>query len=129
MGVHYFLSRIIVISAILAGFTMTGCASSVRSVNLKINTEPEGAHVIYRLTDLEQVGHSEWIYLGNTPYRGVRMVDESQIDDGSKISIKVMRAGYYDQLKEWNGRDFLDESEELGVIFWTPSLVPQSDRN
>ncbi len=102
---------------------LTGCSSSVRNVQFKINTEPEGAHVVYRFTGDEQDSLAEWIYLGNTPYRGVRVLDESEMSDNTKIMLKVMHAGYYDQVREWGGTSFVQEADERGHIFWTPYLV------
>jgi len=45
------------------------------------------------------------------------------MDSGDRVSFKVMRNGYLDQVKEWSGEQFLDEYDEQGVIFWTPRLI------
>ncbi len=104
-------------------FSLSACGSSVKNVQFKINTEPEGAHLVYRQVDKQKESTADWIYLGNTPFRGVRVLDEKKISDTTKITLKVMHAGYYDQVKEWSGQSFIDEAEERGNIFWTPYLV------
>ncbi len=104
-------------------FSLTACGSSFKSVEFKVNTEPEGSHVVYRLSGGDQPGTPDWIYLGNTPYRGVRLIDESGLSDNSKITLKVMHGGYYDQIKEWMGESFLEEAETKGYILWAPYLV------
>ena len=35
-----------------------------------------------------------------------------------------MHAGYYDQIREWDGETFWDEAVEREVVFWTPKLIP-----
>ncbi len=110
----------LLVLSLLAG----GCSPSVKTVRFKVNSEPEGAHVVYRV----QGGvpcQGQWIYLGNTPLRSVRQFSEEQLENIGRITLKVMRRGYYDQVREWDGPSFLEEAEGRGVIFWTPELVPQ----
>ncbi len=109
---------------LLAALFLGGC-SGKQAVQFKINSEPEGAHVVYRVTGSESPGHGDWIYLGNTPIRSVRQLDEDTVSEADKITLKVMRAGYFDQIREWDGAAFWEEVSGKGVIFWTPRLVPQ----
>jgi hypothetical protein len=107
--------------AVMAGMclvlaTLVSCASK-EAVNLKIHTDPEGAHVVYR------VGDTQWTYLGLTPYQGLTLFDEEAFDDESTISFKVMRHGYLDQVREWNGEQFWAEYERENLLFWAPHLV------
>lgn len=104
------------------GIFLSACASK-ESVKLSIYTEPEGAHIVYMVTQAEFDKSSPWIYLGVTPYKGVTLFDDNDFDSDDTIRIKVMRNGYLDQTKEWNGEKFLEEAEEKGMIFWTPRLV------
>jgi hypothetical protein len=104
------------------GMFLSACASK-ESVKLSIYTEPEGSHVVYMVTPAQSEVPSPWIYLGVTPYKGVTLFDDDDLDSDATIRIKVMRNGYLDQIKEWNGEQFLEEAEDKGMIFWTPRLV------
>ena len=111
---------------LLSAMIMTGCGASVRNIPFKINSEPEGAHLIYKLSHPQDKSPSaDWIYLGNTPFQGVRGINEDLLVDSTKITIKVMRAGYYDQIMEWDGASILEETETKGQITWSPRLSPQ----
>lgn len=107
------------------GVLVSSCSSS-QAVNFKIHTDPEGSHVVYRISQSDGAKATEWIYLGVTPYKGVTLFNGDALEDESTISIKVMQNGYLDQIKEWNGEQFLEEYENEGLIFWTPHLVRSS---
>ncbi len=104
-------------SGLIAFLLFTGC-SSKNVVNFKIHTEPEGAHVIY-----SQDNRHSWTYLGVTPLNVVEVFDNDELNDENTISLKTMRCGYLEQVKEWNGEDLLDEVDDKGVIFWAPRLI------
>jgi hypothetical protein len=104
------------------GLFLSACASK-ESVKLSIYTEPEGSHVVYMISHAETKKTSPWIYLGVTPYKGVTLFEDDDLDSDNTVSIKVMRNGYLDQTKEWNGEQFLEEAEDKGMIFWTPRLI------
>ncbi|PIE60123.1 MAG: hypothetical protein CSA32_00255 [Desulfobulbus propionicus] len=112
----------------LAVLTMSGCSAKVVSVNFKINSQPEGAHIVYQATGQELPGGDRWIYLGTTPLVGVHQFSKKQFKKTEKITMKVMHYGYLDQKREWNGDTFREEAEERGVIFWTPKLIPNSTK-
>lgn len=95
---------------------LTAC-SSTQYINLKIHTEPEGAHIIYRLDD------NRWTYLGVTPLDTMEIMDEEQLEGNHSLTLKAMRCGYLDQAKEWHGEDLLLENDAKGMIFWTPRLI------
>ncbi len=116
-----------VIAFFLFAALMTGC-SSKQTVHFKINSEPEGSHVIMQVNGSKTHTTGDWIYLGHTPIRGVRNLNENDLD-GAKITLKVMHAGYHDQVREWDGESFWEEAVERGVIFWTPELIPQPNVN
>ena len=101
---------------------VSSCSSS-QAVNFKIHTDPEGSHVVYKISQNDGTKATEWIYLGVTPYKGVTLFNGDALEDESTISVKVMQNGYLDQVKEWNGAQFLEEYENEGLIFWTPHLV------
>ena len=100
----------------------SACASQ-KPINLKIHTDPEGSHVAYSIKEYNSDTPEQWIYLGITPYKGMILLDKDAFDAESKISIKVMQNGYFDQTKEWSGDKFKHESKENSMIFWTPHLV------
>lgn len=108
-----------------AAWLLTGCSSPTKTVRIKINSQPEGAHVVYRMTGEDLPCQGQWIYLGNTPLRGVRHFNEGQLKKTEKITLKVIQNGYLDQVIEWDGPGFWEEAEGRGVIFWTPEMIPQ----
>jgi len=114
----------LLLAAFLLVVSVSGCASDVQTVQFKINSEPEGSHVVLNVSGPELANSADWIYLGHTPIRGVRQISEDKIADANKITLKVMHAGYYDQIREWDGEAFWNEAVERGVIFWTPELIP-----
>jgi hypothetical protein len=99
---------------------LSGC-SSRQPVNFRVHTEPEGAHVIYRQDDLS------WIYLGLTPLDVVEVIPEEKLKKEHTMSLRVMRCGYLDQVKEWTGTDLEREVREKGQVFWTPRLIKNTD--
>ena len=113
----------LVLASLLLAFAVTGCSSKVQNVQFKINSEPEGSHVVLNVSGPELPNSADWIYLGHTPIRGVRQINEDDAA-GAKITLKVMHAGYYDQVREWDGEAFWNEAVERGVVFWTPELIP-----
>ncbi|WP_028579811.1 hypothetical protein [Desulfogranum japonicum] len=100
------------------------CSSKTVSVRFKVNSEPEGSQVLYKLSGTELPCGERWIYLGNTPLRGIHQFKEEELENTDKITMKVMHNGYHDQQMEWDGESFWEEAEGKGVIFWTPELVP-----
>lgn len=105
---------------VLGVLSLSGCASN-QQINLKIHTEPEGAHVVYR------VDNKHWIYLGVTPLDTIEIIHEDELRDDHTFSMKAMRCGYLDQGKEWTGDELLDENDAKGMIFWTPRLIKNTE--
>jgi len=115
-GITRYIHCICIVSAVLL---LTSCASK-EAINVKIHTEPEGSHIVYRVeSDMDE----PWIYLGVTPYQGVTLMDSSSFSDNRTITFKVMRHGYLDQVKKWTGEQFFEEYEHEGQLFWAPRLV------
>ncbi len=96
---------------------LTGCSSKQAAVNIKVHTEPEGAHIVYRHNN------ASWIYLGLTPLNVIESISSDQLNEENTITLRAMRRGYLDQLKEWPGDELEDELESKGMIFWTPRLI------
>lgn len=108
----------------LALFMLSACGSRVVPVRFKVNSEPEGAYVLYQVQGAEIDCSGKWIYLGSTPLQGVYQFDRKQLQGGEKVSLRVMQQGYMDQTKEWTGATFYEESKDKGLIFWTPEMIP-----
>lgn len=105
-----------------AALLLSSCASQ-QAMNVKIHSDPEGSHIVYRVADDFAEYDAPWIYLGMTPYQGVTLMDESAFEKTDTITFKVMRHDYLDQTKKWNGEQFIEEYEREGVLFWAPRLV------
>jgi len=120
-----FYTRLLPLALLLLLGT-TACSSKTVNVNFKVNSEPEGSYVLYRAEGKELSCGGEWIYLGVTPLKGVHQFSEDQFDKTDKITMKVVRSGYFEQKREWDGASFWNEAEGRGVIFWTPELIPST---
>ena len=103
---------------------LTGCGDKTAAVRFKVNSEPEGAYVLYQLSGTEAPCAGEWIYLGNTPLQGIHQFTREQLRNSDRISLRVMQPGYMDQKKDWGGEAFYEEAREKGVIYWTPEMIP-----
>ncbi len=101
----------------LSLFLLAGCSSKEAAINFKVHTEPEGAHIVYRMDS------SSWIYLGTTPLNVVETVPSDRLEDAQTIALRAMRQGYLEQLKEWPAGELEKQIEENGMILWTPRLV------
>lgn len=110
------VAKIGLITVLLGVLSLSGCASN-QQINLKVHTEPEGAHIIYRLDN------NRWTYLGVTPLDTIEVIHEDKLKDDNTFSIKAMRCGYLEQGKEWTGEQLLEENDAKGMIFWTPRLI------
>jgi hypothetical protein len=105
----------------LLAFTV-GCGSSRIEVKFTVTSEPEGAFTVFSTTG--EATTSDWLYIGNTPLVTVREVDEGQIESARAVTIKAIKQGYFDQTKVWSGKQFMEEIQSKGGIFWNPRLVP-----
>ena len=103
---------------------LTGCGDKTAAVRFKVNSEPEGAYVLYQLSGTEAPCAGEWIYLGNTPLQGIHQFTREQLRNSDRISLRVMQPGYRDQKKDLGGEAFYEEAREKGVIYWTPEMIP-----
>ncbi|NLZ17327.1 MAG: hypothetical protein GX087_06295 [Desulfobulbaceae bacterium] len=114
--------------AVLVMLMLSACGSRVAPVRFKVNSEPEGAYVLYQVQGTEIECAGKWVYLGNTPLQGMYQFDRKLLRNSDKISLRVMQQGYMDQTKEWTGASFYEESKGKGVIFWTPEMIPAGVR-
>lgn len=51
------------------------------------------------------------------------MVDDELMTEKHKFALRVLRDGFHEQMKEWDGETFLETFESQGKIFWTPHLI------
>ena len=117
----------LILSLCLAMLIALSSCASREPMKMKIHTEPEGSHIVYRIAKDDVYEDAPWIYLGITPYEGLSLMDSSSFDDNDTITFKVMRHGYLDQTKKWTGAQFMEEYEQAGRLFWTPRLVKASN--
>lgn len=115
--------RFVILLTLMSAAVLISSCSSHQAMNVKIFTDPEGSHIIYRVAQDYGESDGPWIYLGITPYQGVTLMETSAFDDDDTITFRVMRHGYLDQVKQWKGKDFLDEYELEDMVFWAPRLV------
>ncbi len=105
----------------------TGCASKIKTVPFKIQSDPLGAYVLYQVqADIEDVRDFDWIYLGNTPLDTRRAIKSRDLKNADSFMIRVMKEGFLDQQKAWTGEQFIDEAKSKGAVFWNPRLIPAS---
>jgi hypothetical protein len=104
---------------------LTGCASSVKTVPFKVQSDPLGAFVLYQIqADQYDDRNYDWIYLGNTPLDIRRTVNSTDLRRADAFVIRVMKEGYLDQQKAWTGEQLVKEAKKKGAVFWNPRLIP-----
>lgn len=113
-------NRISIVFILLSVFILAGCSSKKAAINFKVHTEPEGAHIVYRMDN------SSWIYLGMTPLNVVETISSERLEDLDTIAIRAMRQGYLEQVKEWPADELENEIEVNGMLLWAPRLIKDS---
>jgi len=101
--------------------SLVACGSNKRSFAVNVQSDPLGA---YALMQVKYKGDEdpEWIYLGPTPV----VLDKSvRFDGATTVSLKVIRPGFFEQVKTWKARDFVKEHKKYKKITWVPNLVKQ----
>lgn len=112
----------------LTGFAITmmllfsSCSSAPKAVPIKIYSEPAGGYVIYRL-DNEAEADAPWIYLGTTPLESTLVVENNIAKKTRKLSMRVMKEGYFDTSKDWETEKVRQEYDQRKMLFWNPNLV------
>ena len=115
------------LTCLLLSLLLLGGCSSRGYINLKIHSEPEGSFLVYKIDKLRADRPSPWIYLGQTPFAGVSLIEVQQNSDityrlfdyGRPASIKLAvladRGGrelpIYAEFCPWQAD--LDDSEKL----------------
>jgi len=112
------LTNLIVILTLV---TLTACGPNKRDVSMKIHSDPLGAYALMQVK-YEGNANSDWIYLGPTP---VTMDKTLILDNAVEVSLKVIRPGFFEQVKSWKPRDFVKEHSQQNGILWVPNMVKQ----
>lgn len=104
-------------AALVAGscWLLSACANTAQTVPITVQSYPLGAYVLLQ----EDGSKGDWIYLGSTPLDISRPLSVS----ARKITIRVIKEGYFDQVKVWEDKKIKSERKEKGRIFWNPKLV------
>ena len=108
---------------LLAGLAL-GCAST-RDVPMTVHSDPLGAIVLMQTGD-EDGTQSDWIMLGNSPMQITRNFGTKST---TSVSLRVIKEGYFEQVKTWEIGDFLSENKEQGRVVWVPHLVESKAGN
>lgn len=111
--------------ALSALLMLTACAGS-RSVPLTIQSDPLGGHVVYQVQSNVKGTNEDWIHLGQTPIDVKRTISSKQLRHAEAFRIKIIKDGYSDQVRDWNGDEIKAEIQEKGHVFWNPKMVPSS---
>ncbi|MGB5709152.1 MAG: hypothetical protein WBM41_20265 [Arenicellales bacterium] len=107
---------------------LAGCASSVKTVPFKVQSDPLGAYVLYQIqADRNDTRNYDWIYLGNTPLDIRRAVLSRDLKRADAFVVRVMKEGYLDQQKAWTGEQIVKEAKKKGAVFWNPRLIPSTN--
>lgn len=106
---------------LVAALFLSACGTHKKDIAMKLHSDPLGA---YALLQVKHKGNenADWIYLGPTP---VITSKEIILEDASTISLKVVRPGFYEQVKTWKAKDFLREYKQNKEIVWVPNMVQQ----
>ena len=88
---------------------------------MKVHSDPLGAYALMQVT-YKGNENSDWIFLGPTPIVADKLV---LMDGASTVSLKVIRTGFYEQVKTWKAKEFLKELKKNKSIVWVPNMVEQ----
>lgn len=109
--------------ALLGGLLFLGGCASTKNIPMKIQSDPLGAHVLYKVRSSVKGSSNDWIYLGATPLEVNRSIGTKQLNNADAFVLRVIQNGYVDQTKEWSGKRLEAEAKEKGSVFWNPRLV------
>lgn len=112
-------------SAILMLTLLSACGGT-KSVPMTIQSEPLGAHVTYQVHSALEGTTQDWSYLGTTPLDIKRKISTKQLRRAQAFRVRVLKDGFSDQVRDWNGKEINEEIDEKGHVYWNPKLVPSS---
>lgn len=114
------------VGALLSTVLLVSACAGSRSVPMTIQSDPLGGHVVYQVQSSLKGTSDDWVYIGQTPIDIKRTIRNKQLRKAQAFRIKIMKDGYSDQVRDWNGVEFKEEIREKGHVFWNPKLVPSS---
>lgn len=100
---------------------LIGCGSNKKNYHLNLLSDPLGAYALMQIKYKENE-QADWIFLGTTP---IDMNKPVIVDNAVEVSLKVIRPGFYEQVKTWRAKDFKKEHKQEEKIFWVPNMVKQ----
>jgi len=100
---------------------ISACGASKKNINLNLHSDPLGAYALMQVT-YKGDENSDWIFLGPTPIDTDKMV---LMKGATAVTFKVIKPGFYEQVKSWKAKDFLKEQKKNKSIVWVPNLVEQ----
>ena len=111
--------KLILVSA--ASLLLTACGSGKRDFSMNVHSDPLGAYALMKVT-YKKDDNTDWVFLGPTPI----VIDKSiKFSGAQSVSLKVIRPGFYEQVKTWKAKDFVREHSRNKEINWVPALVKQ----
>lgn len=111
--------KILILTVVLS--IHAGCASS-QTIPMKVQSDPLGAYVLMKVKGDQESG-TEWIFLGNTPITTQRRFDKDTLKDNQVLVLRLLKDGYIEQTREWQGRELRAMGKDDGPLFWNPKLV------
>ena len=116
------MKPLFILFSILMVLLFSSCSSAPKTVPLKVYSEPSGGYVVYRVDSNSDVD-APWVYLGTTPLESSLQIEKALAKNARKLSIRVMKEGYFDISKDWEPEKVKSEIKERKMLFWNPSLV------
>lgn len=110
-----------ILAVLVVASMLTACGSSKKNFAMKIHSDPLGAYVLMQVK-YKGDENPEWLFLGPTP---VVLEKSVSFDKATTVSLKVIRPGFYEQVKTWKAKDFVKEHKKYKKISWVPNMVKQ----
>ena len=109
------------IALAVACLVLSACGSGKKNIDINLHSDPLGAYALMQVT-YKGDENPEWIFLGPTPVVTNKLI---KLDTATTVSLKVIRPGFFEQVKTWKAKDFVKEQKDSNGIIWVPSMVRQ----
>ncbi|MEE9447158.1 MAG: hypothetical protein V3V09_04315 [Arenicellales bacterium] len=120
------LTPIIKIVSVLFSVALLSACGGTKSIPMTVQSAPLGAHVAMQVNSSVKGTSKDWVYLGRTPLDIRRSFSRKQLNKARSFRFKMMKDGFVDQVRDWNGKEMDTEMKEKGHLYWNPKLVPSS---
>mgnify|MGYP000038017988 CR=1 FL=1 len=100
---------------------LSACGSGKKDFKVNVMSDPLGAYALMQVTYKDE-SNSDWIFLGPTP---IDIQKKVSFANAESVSLKVIRPGFYEQVKTWKAKDFVKEHKSGKGIRWVPNMVQQ----